>query len=232
MKHVSPTAVDPLSTPAPFKNSKAKEDLLEAVSKLMRDGDTLDITLSDIATAAGVNSALVKYYFGNKDGMLLALLERDVSNSIIHLRALMSSDLTSTEKVRRHIGGLIRMYFRYPYINRLLLAQIRQSSPDRSEKILDQMVRPIAEAYRTVIEEGVRSGEFRRVDPTLFYFTIIGACDQMFSAACALPTIIGESTINQKLRDRQIAHTTTLLLQGLLSETMQTGTGNQLGNLG
>ena len=41
-----------------------RDSLLAAASALMRSRDTLSVSISDIAAEAGVNSALVKYYFG------------------------------------------------------------------------------------------------------------------------------------------------------------------------
>ena len=57
------------------KNSTA-EKLLVAASELMIGRASIEVSLSDIALKSGVNAALVKYHFGNKDGLLLALLAR------------------------------------------------------------------------------------------------------------------------------------------------------------
>src|SRR6516164_9550756 len=53
------------------------EKLLVAASELMIERASIEISLSDIAQKSGVNAALVKYHFGNKDGLLLAFLARD-----------------------------------------------------------------------------------------------------------------------------------------------------------
>ncbi|MBY0392866.1 MAG: TetR/AcrR family transcriptional regulator, partial [Novosphingobium sp.] len=56
----------------------ARELLLETASQIMREGDQVDISLSELSLRSGLNSALVKYYFGNKAGMLGELLDRDM----------------------------------------------------------------------------------------------------------------------------------------------------------
>ena len=53
------------------KNPTA-EKLLLAASGLMIERSSIELSLSDIAQKSGVNAALVKYHFGNKDGLLLA----------------------------------------------------------------------------------------------------------------------------------------------------------------
>ena len=72
------------------KNSTA-EKLLVAASELMIERSSIEVSLSDIAQKSGVNAALVKYHFGNKDGLLLALLARDAATEMSQLEYLLAS---------------------------------------------------------------------------------------------------------------------------------------------
>ena len=199
---------------APVRVS-GRDALMVAASELMNERDTLEISLSEIAARANANSALVKYYFGNKQGLMLALLERDVGRSLDQLTELVDGDVSPVEKLRVHIAGLINLYFRCRYLNKLLFALLRDSTPDQAQQISDKLVKPAAEAQRRILEQGVRSGEFREIDPMLFYFTVIGACDQFFTAQFALRTVFGQHGIDDGLRRRFIAHTTSVLIAGV-----------------
>ncbi len=55
---------------------ESSERLLDAASAHMVERDTVDISVADIADRAGLNTQLIRYYFGSKEGMLLALLKR------------------------------------------------------------------------------------------------------------------------------------------------------------
>src|SRR4249919_795111 len=91
------------------KNTTA-DKLLVAASALMIERSSIDVSLSDIAQKSGVNAALVKYHFGNKDGLLLALLARDAANEVANLEYLLEQPITPTAKLKLHIGGIIRAY--------------------------------------------------------------------------------------------------------------------------
>src|SRR3546814_15405740 len=83
----------------------ARALLLETTSAIMREGDVIDISLSELSLRSGLNSALVKYYFGNKAGLLKALLDRDWQAIVTGVDALIQKgDWGPEAKLRRHIS--------------------------------------------------------------------------------------------------------------------------------
>lgn len=203
-------------TPVADSEKNARDQLIEAASQVMRDGDTVDLSLSELSLRSGLNSALVKYYFGNKQGLMLALLERDMRNIIKSLDALVAKDFAPDEKLRVHIRAAIGTYFRFPYLNRLLMRLVRDASPDDARKIADDYLRPISEAYTKLIDEGVQKGLFRPIDPQLFYFTVTGAADRFYSARLVLHHCYGQSEMTEQMRDDYADHTLDIIMPGLL----------------
>jgi TetR/AcrR family transcriptional regulator len=197
-------------------SSSARDQLLNAASTIMRDGDTINLSLSELSLRAGLNSALVKYYFGNKSGLMLAVLNRDMGNIVASLEALVAKDMEPEEKLRRHLSGVIDTYYDYPYLNRLLMQLVRDSAPEEAERIANLYLRPIAAAYDKLIEQGVKAGKFRAVDPQLFYFTVTGAADSFFAARLVFRHCFGQENISEKMRDRYREHTIDVIMRGLL----------------
>jgi AcrR family transcriptional regulator len=202
-----------MTVPDPRRDARAT--LLEAASLLMRERDSLDLSLSEIAAQAGLNAALVKYYFGNKAGMMEALLERDVGPQVLQLAALVALPISPVRRMRMHIEAMISLYCRLPYLNRLLITLMGQGAPQRAQRLADRYVTPIIEAYRTLIAEGVDRGELKPMEPELLYFNIIGACDPFLSARTVLPYAMGGRRVDDDLRRRYVAQTTELLLRGM-----------------
>jgi TetR/AcrR family transcriptional regulator len=195
----------------------AREQLLHAASQIMRDGDTIDLSLSELSLRAGLNSALVKYYFGNKSGLMLALLDRDMGNIVSDLGALIAKDMDPQEKLRRHIGAVIDTYYAFPYLNRLLMRMVRDSDTKEATRIADLYLKPISKVYDQLINEGVKAGKFRKIDPQLFYFTVTGSADRFFSARLVLRHCFDQDDISESMRDRYREHTIELIMTGLLA---------------
>ncbi len=215
MASFEPTLVND-ETHGETHGASARGQLLAAASQIMRGGDTINLSLSELSLRAGLNSALVKYYFGNKSGLMQALLDRDMSNIVASLSALVAKDMPPEEKLRRHISAVIDTYYDYPYLNRLLMQMVRDSAPAEAARIAELYLKPIASAYDTLIKEGVEAGKFRDIDPQLFYFTVTGAADRFFSARLVLRHCFDQEDISEHMRDEYREHTVGLIMRGLL----------------
>ncbi len=195
----------------------AREHLLETASTIMREGDIVDISLSELSLRSGLNSALVKYYFGNKAGLMRALLDRDMDGIVHSVDALMAKDMAPDVRLKRHIGAVVDTYFKTPYLNRLLMRLVRDSDENEARRIADSYLAPLNKAYDRLIADGIKQGLFRNVDPQLFYFTVTGAADRFFSARLVLRHCFDTDTLTEELRDRYREHCIDFIMAGILA---------------
>lgn len=195
----------------------ARELLLEAASAVMSERQTIDVPLSDIAARAEVNVALVSYYFGGKDGLLLALAKRDAAKALDELDRLLSLNISPAEKLRRHLAGVIRTFFRYPYLYRLLAALMRDSSEENAREITTFFAEPLARTAKEVMEAGIADGTIRPVDPDLFYMAALGACEQIFANRAILKFVHGVEEIDEALQRRYADVVLEVLMHGYLA---------------
>src|SRR5262245_23718013 len=162
-----------LNTSVPTKLQAGKnptaEKLLVAASELMIERAAIEVSLSDIAQKSGVNAALVKYHFGKKDGLLLALLARDAATEMSQLEYLLAQKITPTQKLRLHIGGIIRAYHQFPYMNRLIHYLLHESTAEAADEVSKFFVAPLLDFHRRLLAEGVKAGEFRKVDGVVLH---------------------------------------------------------------
>jgi len=199
------------------KNSTA-EKLLVAASELMIERSSIEISLSDIAQKSGANAALVKYHFGNKDGLLLALLERNAATELSNLEYLLAQPITPTAKLKLHIGGIIRAYYRFPYMNRLIHYLLHETKPECADEVSKFFVAPLLDFHRRLLADGVSRGEFRATDPVLFYTSLIGACDHLFFGRHAMSRATGVGPVTDEVCRQYIKHMETLICGGILTQ--------------
>jgi AcrR family transcriptional regulator len=194
------------------------ERLLGAASELMIERSSIDVSLSDIAQKSGANAALVKYHFGNKDGLLLALLARDAATEVANLEYLLGQPITPTEKLKLHIAGIIRAYRRFPSMNRLIHYLLHESSAEAADEVSKFFVAPVLDFHRRLLAEGVKAGAFREIDPILFYTSLIGACDHLFFGRHAMTRASGVGPVTDEVCHAYIKHMEVLICDGVLVE--------------
>lgn len=182
----------------------SRDALMQAASEILIQRNTIDISLSDIAEHSGLNSALIKYHFGNKNGLLLALVERDAGPSMEKLKALSEQDTPPKDKLRMHIAGVIHTYAKCPYLNRLVHTLMENGNDEIAEELVDFFVKPILNAQQRIVEQGVELGIFKPVEPMMFYYLLIGACDYIFYARHSRRFMSGQPELTQATRDQYI----------------------------
>ncbi len=214
VKQSSKATAATLST-APEKTS-SRAILLNAAADLMIERNSIEVSLNEIAQRSQLNSALVKYYFGSKNGLMLALCENVLGAGLEQLKGLVEMDLPVVEKLKLHIKGIINVYFRYPFVNRLIHAMLMEQ--ELAIRVSETISKPLAETQRLLLQEGMESGQFKRVDPMMFYFIVLGACDQLFFGQHVLNHAFGIDRIDEELRRDYTNALLDLVLGGILTD--------------
>lgn len=192
-----------------------RERLLQAAHELLYERMGGAVPVSEICARAGANVAMVKYCFGGKDGLLDALVERVMGRFAGDLERLARLDEPPTGKLRRHVAGIVRNYVQYPYVNRLMNERLLAGDPDAVERMSRAFALPAREFYAELVADGREADGWRPIDPTLFFFTVIGVCEFIFAARPWLEHAFGEA-LDAELVERFVAHATDTVVGGVL----------------
>ncbi|GLT02592.1 transcriptional regulator [Sphingobium jiangsuense] len=201
------------------EKTSSRAILLRAAADLMIERGTIEVSLNEIAQRSQLNSALVKYYFGSKNGLMLALVEDVLGPGLEQLKGLVEMDLPVVEKLKLHIKGIINVYFRYPFVNRLIHAMLMEQ--ELAIKVSEKISKPLAETQRQLLQQGMDSGQFKHIDPMMFYFIVLGACDQLFFGQHVLNHAFGIERIDEDLKRAYTNALLDMVLGGILTEEGQ-----------
>jgi TetR/AcrR family transcriptional regulator len=190
------------------------EKLLQAAHDLLVERAGQGASVSEICARAQVNVAMVKYCFGNKDGLLDALLERALRRLAGELERLSAAELAPEAKLRRHVGEIVRNYVRYPYVNRLMNERLLAADPESVDRISQTFAIPAREFYATLLAAGLQDGAWRQLDPTLFFFSVVGLCEFLFSARPLLERAFDQD-MDADLVERYSAQVADLVVGGV-----------------
>jgi AcrR family transcriptional regulator len=189
--------------------------ILDAARALLAEHSGSRFSLAEVAERSGRNIALVSYYFGGKEEMLLALLDEDEKAILGPLQPLEDSELSAEQKLERHIAGVVELHARRPYLSPLIHELLRRSSKAVAQDIANRFVRPVIALQRKILEQGVTEGAFRPFDTTVFYLNVMGGIDMLISARATLQYGFGHRRDDAGLRTQFIHETMSLVMNGL-----------------
>jgi len=139
-----------------------------------------------IAEAAGVNKALLYYYFHDKETLYGATLENFFAP--LHQRVMEVCDRPGSagerflSYAREHFDSIAAS----PHHGRIFMGELMSFSRGGKtylDRILSNYMLPIGMRVLALLKEGVDSGEFRKVDPVQFVPTAIGSIVHYFLTA-------------------------------------------------
>jgi TetR/AcrR family transcriptional regulator len=191
-----------------------RSKLLDATDALLTERPGRTPTVAELCARADVNVAMVKYCFGSKSGLLDALLERSLEGLAAEVEGLARSGLPPEEQLRRHVSEIVRNYVRYPYVNRLMTQRLMLAEADGVDRISRSFAIPVRAFYDELLAAGRAREGWRPIDSTLFFFSVVGVCEFLFSARPLLERAYGEQ-IDATLVERYSAHVAELVLNGV-----------------
>jgi len=131
-----------------------------------------------IAAAAGVNKALLYYYFRSKEALYEAVLEEFFQHLRERISTALDSDASAGERIllyaRVHFDTVAESRYYARLFQSEMMSAAREDSP-RFSHIVDQYLKPIALRVMALLRAGAESGEFRRVDPAQFMPTMVSS---------------------------------------------------------
>ena len=137
------------------------------------------------------------------------------------LEYLISQPISPTAKLKLHIGGIIRAYYQFPYMNRLIHYLLHESSTEAADEVSKFFVAPLLEFQRRLLAEGIKAGEFRNIDPVMFYTSLIGACDHLFFGRHAMSRATGVGPVTDDVCREYIKHMEALICGGMLNHKQE-----------
>jgi len=133
-------------------------------------------SVRDIAEAAGINVAMISYYFGSKEKLMEAIFEVKIGRVQMRVEALLKDDsLTPMQKVNILVDEHIERVMVSQHFYRIMICeQVNNSNPAILEKVKQLKLRN-AELISELIKDGQKKGDFKKkVDVVLMQNTLIG----------------------------------------------------------
>ena len=207
-----------------FKKMTKKETIIESALKLFSTKGFEGTSVREIASDAGVNVAMINYYFGSKEKLFESVVEyrslflKGLFNDLIN-----NTSLSSMEKIDFIIDQTIERKLSNARFHHIMHRELSlEHRPQLREAISDILLKNM-EPAKTIIINGIKDGEFNDVDIELTLTTMLGTVHYLLTSDIMCRKILGKKEgftpfQDKKLKKRLSDHTKQLMRSHLLKD--------------
>lgn len=171
--------------------------------------------MQEIADKAGINKALLHYYYRSKEKLYEAVVKAVMAKAIPTVRQVIESDLPLEEKITRFIDFYIGLISKNTFIPLFIISEINKHPDHFFETVMPKQL-PQPEFFFRQVQEEVAAERIRPIDPRHLIINIISLCIFPFLGKPLMRMFLGLSTEEmKKLLDQRKQEVTSFVLAGL-----------------
>jgi AcrR family transcriptional regulator len=154
---------------------ETRERILAAAHRVFLRSGTAKARTQEIADEAGVNKALLHYYFGTKAALADAVFKHHLLSFMPRIFGLLGDpELEIADKVRAIVREQITFHRERPYLAGFLASEFH-AEPERIAAMMAPVGAPPLQVLAKQLSAASDAGTMRRISVEQFVVTLIGA---------------------------------------------------------
>ena len=190
--------------------AESKGRILAAAERLFAEQGYAATSIGEISELAGVNRALIYYYFKNKRDLYWAVIREGVEQMSGMMAEATLGGKTVREKIEAFVGGYYRLLLQRQDTVRIAFREITGSGEELGLPIKECFGQNLAQ-LEAIMGEGIASGELRQLDPEMTAHSVLGMINVFMTQR-----LVTERTFPP---DQVVCHTLELFCNGALRAT-------------
>ncbi len=156
------------------RNKKIK--IIETAEKLFADKGFDGTSVRDIADEAGINVAMISYYFGSKEKLLEALFTYRAEDTTVKLEGMLKNkEQSPMEKVNMLIEYYIEKFHNQSSFHKIMSREQVTIKHSATSELIHRFKKHNQQLIKELIQEGQKSGDFvKNIDIPILMATLIG----------------------------------------------------------
>jgi AcrR family transcriptional regulator len=191
-----------------------REKILTAARDLFMRYGYRAVSSRQIGAAAGVNFAMIRYYFGGKPG-----LYREILNGVIQpVRATFEAMAAAREPVQISdlLSEMVRTWAQNPWMAGFVVREVLAPDGPMRAMYIREMAETNAPFAEQLVKTAIDTGQVRgSLDPSLLLLSVISLSVFPFLSYPITSRVFGVRNDNEEFIERFLRHTTEVLLHGI-----------------
>ncbi|HEV7779800.1 MAG TPA: TetR/AcrR family transcriptional regulator [Chitinophagaceae bacterium] len=147
------------------KDTGAEQRILDAARKVFMRKGMSGARMQDIADEAGINKALVHYYFRDKDKLFETIFMDEAQKFFPRINMIFQSDMPLFAKIERFVTEYINEMQQNPFLPWFVMNEINRDPDKFLSKVWDEENQPKPAKFLEQIEAEVKKGTIKKISP-------------------------------------------------------------------
>lgn len=173
-------------------DTSTEERILVAARKVFIAHGLTGARMQEIADEAGINKALLHYYFRSKDKLFETILAETMQSFLPRVNAIFTGDLSLEEKISAFCTEYIDKMIANPFIPLFVINEIN-NRPDEFFKTMWGGKKPDVSVLVKQLDAAAKEKLIRPVSPVQLVMNIMSLCVFPFVARPMFQRVIGVS---------------------------------------
>jgi TetR/AcrR family transcriptional regulator len=183
---------------APVPDGETEKRILDAAKAVFILRGTAGARMQEIAEEAGVNQALLHYYFRSKEKLSEAVFRDTAGRMFPALLQIVGGDLPLIEKIDRIVDTYLTTMAQTPFLPGYIISELHHH-PERIPQLLGRVTggdlsaitRPAFDKLEKQLTAEARAGRIRRMNVAQFFVNLLSLCVFPFAARPMLRAALG-----------------------------------------
>ncbi len=164
-----------------LKDSTTEEKILEAAKDVFMKYGLYGARMQDIADTAGINKALLHYYFRSKEKLFDAVFDGALEKYFSQMRVIGDTSLPIKERLMQYVDNMFEFFSEYPQMSMFIIKEISINPEMFHEKV--KHMKNQRSLLIPTLEAAFANGEVKWFDPVLFMVNLHSMCAYPFLAS-------------------------------------------------
>ncbi|QNK78457.1 TetR/AcrR family transcriptional regulator [Winogradskyella undariae] len=186
------------------KDKNTEVQILEAAKTIFQSKGMDGARMQEIADKAGINKAMLHYYYRNKQLLFEAVFKNAFSLLAPQLNAVLNDDSSIEDKVKNFTLNYITFIVKHPYLPNFIIQELNRN-PGFLLKIKDNSAFPNIEKFKKQVAQEVEKGILKPISAEQLFINIMALNVFPFVAKSLLVafTNTDDDTYKQLIEDRK-----------------------------
>ncbi|MBI1782751.1 MAG: TetR/AcrR family transcriptional regulator [Sphingobacteriales bacterium] len=157
-----------------IKDASAEERILLAARKVFMTKGMTGARMQDIADEAGINKAMLHYYFRDKDKLFETIFLEEAKKFFPKINSIFNADTPLFEKFEQFVEEYIDEMLLNPYLPWFVMNELNRDPDQFINKIWGKENLPNPSGFLAQMEKEIKKGTIKRIAPVHLLMNLLG----------------------------------------------------------